>query len=418
MGPKDPSIHILGFLFSRVRMIQQKASTIKLIFIIIILAFISACYDSAHSDCDQVALLKIEKKGPVGWKEKEPCEIVFITKNDSIRMTAGIKCRGGVSSRYSKHSYTLELTRKYNFCNLPFDDDWILNANYIDKTFMRHKLSYDLYRSMNSNNVAPQSAYLNLELNDKPRGLYLIMEEVNASMAGLDKRDTLSMIFKDPPVFYEQRRQYFQDSLNYYQQKYPKIDQKDQSYYLERFKTFLFHSTDPEFAAGVGEWVDIENILDWQILLLLSNNGDGVMKNFLLYKIDSNTPFRIALWDYDHSFGRDGDNELNFLENVVQCERSVLLERLMNIPDSTYPDKLKKRWFELRANNIISFKGLQKMIEANRRIIEDEIVNNSQIWPLDSEWYFDSNSFEQEVQLMLDFIDFRIKQLDEYFNTI
>ncbi len=49
-------------------------------------------------------------------------------------------------------------------------------------------------------------------------------------------------------------------------------------------------------------------------MLLLSNNGDGVMKNFLLYKIDSNTPFRIALWDYDHSFGRDGDNELNLME--------------------------------------------------------------------------------------------------------
>ena len=372
----------------------------------------------APRDCDYVALLKIEKEGPIGWKEKEPCEIVFITKDDSIRIAAGIKCRGGVSSRYNKHSYALELTRKFDFCNLPYEDDWILNANYIDKTFMRHKLSYDLYRSMNSNNVAPRSAYLNLEINDKPWGLYLIMEEVNASMAGLVKKDTMAMIFKDPPVFYEQRRKYVRDSLNYYQQKYPKIDQIDQSYYLEGFKNFLFHSTDLEFEAGVGEWVDIENIIDWQLMLLLSNNGDGVMKNFLLYKIDSNTPFRIALWDYDHSFGRDGDNELNLMENELDCDRSVLLRRLMDTPDSSYPDRLKKRWFELRANNIISFKGMKKLIDGNDRVIRDEIVKNAQIWPLDDEWYFDDNSYEEELKLMLDFMGLRINQLDEYFNSI
>ncbi len=380
------------------------------------LAILDACDVGDLRECDVIPLLKIEKEGQVGWRIKEPCHITYITKNDSITITAGIKCRGGVSSRYGKHSYALELTQKHEFCNLPFDDDWILNASYIDKTFMRHKLSYDLYRSMNANNIASQSAYLNLELNGKPHGLYLIMEEVNASMAGLVKQDSMAMIFKDPPIFYEQKLAYVQDSLNYYQQKYPKIDQIDQTYYIERFKNFLFHSSDVEFKENVGKWIDIDNALDWQLLLLLSNNGDGVMKNFLLFKADSNTPFRIALWDYDHSFGRDGDNELNFMESEVDCDRSVLLRRLMDIPGSSYPDKLKKRWSELRLLDIISFRSIKKLIDDNDRLIKDEIVKNGEIWPLDSKWYFDDNSYEEEVQLMLDFIDYRIKQLDVYFN--
>ena len=33
------------------------------------------------------------------------------------------------------------------------------------------------------------------------------------------------------------------------------------------------------------------------IILLFTNNADGIMKNFYLYKLDKNTPFRFAIWD-------------------------------------------------------------------------------------------------------------------------
>ena len=61
-----------------------------------------------------------------------------------------IKCRGGISSKYNKHSFSLELEKKYSLAKLPIDDDWIINANYIDKTFMRHKICYDIFKEMNS----------------------------------------------------------------------------------------------------------------------------------------------------------------------------------------------------------------------------------------------------------------------------
>ena len=54
-------------------------------------------------------------------------------------------------------------------------------------------------------------------------------------------------------------------------------------------------------------------------------------------------PFRIALWDYDHSFGRDGDNELNMMKNAGEPKRSEIIRRLMEIPGSSYPDKLQDR---------------------------------------------------------------------------
>ncbi|MEO0735011.1 MAG: DUF2911 domain-containing protein, partial [Bacteroidota bacterium] len=63
-----------------------------------------------------------------------------------FRVPAHLKRRGGMSFVYDKHSYTLHLDRKIPLDFLPLDRDWVLNASYIDKTFVRHKVSYDLFR--------------------------------------------------------------------------------------------------------------------------------------------------------------------------------------------------------------------------------------------------------------------------------
>ncbi len=294
----------------------------KIHIVLLLILLISSCNN------EEIPNIYIIKDSKIGWDEKEPCNIVY-SYNDKIdTLSAAIKCRGGMSSRYFKHSYSLELDSDFSFKELPNDDDWILNANYIDKTFMRHKISYDLFREMDKKNIAAQSYYINVFLNNKYDGLYLIMEKINGKMIKLDKNDSLAMLFKDPPIFVKEKLDYAQDSTNYYQQKYPKKHISDKTNYIEKFKDFIFNSTDENFDANINKWIDIDNVVDWHILLLFSNNSDGIMKNFYLYKLDSKTPFRFAIWDYDHSFGRDGDNELNIMYNELDCNRSVLIKRL------------------------------------------------------------------------------------------
>lgn len=367
---------------------------------------------------EKIPTLNIKKDGAIGWEEKKQCNIIFSDSENADELIGKIKCRGGISSKYFKHSFSLELEDKYSFAKLPHDDDWIINANYIDKTFMRHKISYDLFREMNSENVASKSTYVNVSINDKYEGLYVLMEEINASMIGLNKSDSMAMLFKDPPIFRKERLTYVQDSLNYYQQKYPKINKSDKTYYIEKFKDFLFNTSDNEFSKKIDTWVDISNVIDWHIILLFSNNGDGIMKNFYLYKLDKNTPFKFAIWDYDHSFGRDGDNERNLMERELDCNRAILLERLSKISEIGYLFRLKNRWFKLREQNIISIENFQKHINDNDKVINEEVDKNFERWPLNSKWYYDDNGYNQELELMQDFVKMRINQLDEYFNSL
>ena len=367
---------------------------------------------------DVLPFINIHKGEAIGWGAKESCLIKYTDLRGTVELEGKIKCRGGLSSKYDKHSFSLELDEGYAMGYLPKDDDWIINANYIDKTFMRHKICYDLFNEMNPQNVAAGCSYVKVAINDVYQGLYVLMEEVNAGMIGLNKQDSMAMLFKGPPIFSTKKGPTKSTAFDRYHQKYPKIDKSDKTAYLAEFANFMHYSSDVDFAKNISQWVDIDNIMDWHILLLFSNNTDGIAKNLYLYKKDNDTPFRIAIWDYDHSFGRDGDNELSFWGKKIKCESSILVKRLMEIEQTGYRSKLKQRWLELREQGILSVESFRTKMQANKKIIDGEVAGNFKKWPVNGSWYFDDNSFDQELKLMFLFAQIRIKQLDLYFKDL
>ena len=157
----------------------------------------------------------------------------------------------------------------------------------------------------------------------------------------------------------------------------------------------------------------MENIIDWHLLLLITNNSDGILKNFYLYKVNTETPIRIAPWDYDHSFGRDGDNELNLDKRPLKIERSILFKRLLKF--DWYRSKLKQKWLELNENNILSEIGLKRSVLIKSKRITNIVKKNFELWPIESQWYYDSNNFKKEIDIILKFIEVRHARLTKYF---
>lgn len=350
----------------------------------------------------------------IGWDAKAPCVLKY--KGETI--AGGVKFRGGMSSRYDKHSMTIELESEVSLVGLPTNDDWILNASYIDKTFQRHKLSYDLFRAMHPDNMAPKCAYIPVYVNDNYQGLYVLMEKVNGSWLGLNNDS--DGLFKDPFIFVEERLDNVQDPGNYFQQKYPK-SLRNQDYWtiqLEKLKRNLFELNDPDELAKIlgSHWFDLRNIMDWQLLLMVTNNDDGLYKNFYMYcTIDSE--FQMIPWDYDHSFGRDGDYQLNLIEYELGWDRMILFQQLMAAKEFGYPQALKKRWEELR-QTVFTEKSLLELIALNEKGIRPHLEKNAKRWPLDAKWYSDANSYDEEIEIIKKFVPMRLKQLDDFFNTL
>jgi hypothetical protein len=348
---------------------------------------------------------------------KIPCVIVYSENGEITMENARVKTRGGASCVFPKVSYTFKMDHSLSLAGLPKQKSYILNANYIDKSMMHHKICFDLFREMNPlRNIAAECAYVTVSLNGSYNGLYVLMQKLNAGSLGLDKKDSLAMIFKDPPIFFGENRldpRWVQEPGNYFQQNFPDIEDEDKNGYLEDVMQFMIHADDSIFAREIVRIFDLENIIDWHLLLMFTNNGDGVMKNFYLYKRDSHTPFRIAIWDYDDAFGRDGEGELKMTESLPNFERCLLLNRLENNPYLDYNHLLRQRYKALRDNGLFSKKKIERMIRDNDKIIKDYVERNFERWPVDGIGYYDAYRYEEEIEVMRQYLDIRIPQLDE-----
>ena len=328
-----------------------------------------------------------------------------------------VKYRGGISSKYPKHSYSLKLDKEHSIGDLQNGKSWILNASYIDKTFMRHKLCYDIFNKMGDYDIAPQCAYALVVENDKPKGLYVVMQRLNKHILNIDDSDENALIFKDPKLFYADSAmpENTDSDDNFNEQTFPDFDKfGDKSAILDEFHSFILNSTDDEFNNKINDWIDLKNVVDWHLLLLFTNNSDGVLKNFYLYKIDSETPFRIAIWDCDHGLGRDGDNELNMLQRFTNDDRNILFNRLLGEP--WYQIMLSERWKQLRETDVISYNTIARMIDENDRFIQAGLDENLALWSYSSEFYYDDNNYEQEKALILEFIELSLKSMDQRFD--
>jgi hypothetical protein len=329
--------------------------------------------------------------------------------------TGKIKRRGGFSSIFPKHSFTIDLQGDHPLLDLPSDDDWIFNANYIDKTFLRHVVSYEIFSDMNANNLVSKSEYTAVEINGDYNGFYVLMERLDKSSLYINGDDSSAMIFKEPHIFRESYAGITpQEADNFHQQTYPDIDDEDMSIVIEDLRSLILDSSDELFTSELPKQIDLANFIDWHLLLLISNNSDGILKNFYLYKQDADTPIRIAPWDYDHSFGRDGDNELNLDEHPLDITRSILFKRLLTF--EWYKTQLKERWTQYNEVGLLSVQGLKNRFSDKIDQIRPHVSKNFELWEPDAEWYYDSNDFDQEVDIIFEFIDLRHSRISEYFD--
>lgn len=354
---------------------------------------------------------------------KKSCFITWVQANgDTLfdEMHAKVKLRGEGHGalKFEKSSYTFKLSEARVLDSMPKEKDWILNAAYIDKSLVRTKLSYDLFRAMSAKNVAPQTSWVELWFNDDYRGVYLLHEKMDATRMGVDKNDLGARIFKAPPLFMngDYTRFLKTKTANFFDQRYPDYEVVNCSADAERLMRFIHESTDEAFGDsvnGLASMIDLDIVIDWHLLLIISNNTTGVFKNYYLYSQGSNDKWRIGIWDADRGYGRDGDNELN-LDGFINIQRNVMLYRLMSGNHFDYNDRLRQRYLELKANGTVSLEALLQRIDVMDQTIGAHLDQNFEKWPANGPYYFDDSTYVQEIRLMKDWLTKRIPKVESY----
>jgi len=369
-----------------------------------------------------LSVLFLAARGPIDKTQKSPCALSLILPGQKLpgasnSWTGEVKLHGGVSVGFPKQSYGISLAVPARLLDLHESAHWVLNAAFIDRSLMRHKLSYDLFRSLDSpgaRRFAVGSRFVEVYLNGDYRGVYLLMERVDRQLLDLRRFATNETSHACVYKAVDHAANFGQPGHAGYEQREPDPAVKEYWQPLDELDDFASQAPDAEFSNpqhGIGSRLDLANAIDFYLLVLLTSNQDGITKNFVIARdapgVDVPKPrFFFAPWDYDATFGRNWNATIVAPSSWLS---NALFDRLMGQRD--FRERFARRWNELREGQF-SAKKIQAMIDTNVRTLGEAARRNAVRWRPVAGHYPDRLSFDQDVAQMKTWVEERIQWLD------
>ncbi|MGI6004267.1 MAG: CotH kinase family protein [Christensenellales bacterium] len=96
-----------------------------------------------------------------------------------------IKGRGNSTWRLAKKPYFIQLNSAQNLLGMGLSKNWILLANYIDRSYIRSKLAYSFAQKIGLAQT-PNSEFCDLYINGEYYGLYQLTEKAETGTSGID----------------------------------------------------------------------------------------------------------------------------------------------------------------------------------------------------------------------------------------
>lgn len=328
----------------------------------------------------------------------------------------GIEFRGNSTQGFDKKNYSIELwtvigqDTNASLLGLPSEEDWILHASHVDKTFIRNSLSYNIWRQLGywSSNIK----FCELVLDGDYRGLYMLMEKNKrdnnrVDIAKLDFDDNagdsltggyiLRLDWPEGDGFYSDYNSQDGDPL-YYQYYYPKsnnITNQQKSYiqsYLLNFENALFNGNLQDLSTHYMNNIDITSFADLMLINELSRSVDAYKLSSYIFKdrIDNGGKLKAGpIWDFDLAYdnaaycGGENENGWTYLQQESTCDDLSLMpiwwQKFMT--DPIFTNHLNCRWNFLK-QDILNITNLNNYIDSIATLINTAQTRNFQRWPV------------------------------------
>ena len=363
-------------------------------------------------------LIVDEPKINVDFKiiDNSPNSLNFPSDSGNIyNGTAGIEIRGSYSSTLPQKPYGIE-TRDIQGDNnnvplfgMPQENDWILIANYNDKTFLRNILAFDLFTKMG--HYAPRTRLCEVVIDSIYQGIYVFTEKIKrddgrVDIAKLDLDDnygdslTGGYIFKVD--YWNQNNSWtsFYNNPNFpndnvhYVYNYPDYDEitAQQKNYIQtlvnEFEDALWSTDFEDSILGYRPYINTRSFVDYFIVNEFARNVDGFKKSRNFYKDKSSKDDLIyagPVWDFDWAFKDHSSNMLNGAgwrhdySGPTDVKPPGWYIRL--IQDSIFANELSCRYLNLR-NTILDTTNLFHFIDSVSSLINNAQERHFIRWPI------------------------------------
>tara|TARA_Y200000002_G_scaffold253147_1_gene209713 strand:- start:306 stop:2327 length:2022 start_codon:yes stop_codon:yes gene_type:complete len=328
---------------------------------------------------------------------------------------AGIEIRGSYSATLPQKPYGIETrdvqgnNNNVSLFGMPQENDWILIANYNDKTFLRNILSFDLFRKMG--HYAPRTKLCEVVINDIYNGIYVFTEKIKrddgrVNIAKLDFDDnygdslTGGYIFKVD--YWNQNNSWISNYNNpnfpndavRYVYNYPEYDEItiQQKNYIQslvgEFEDALWSNDFEDPILGYRPFINTRSFIDYFIVNEFARNVDGFKKSRNFYKDKSSKDSLIyagPVWDFDWAYKDHSSSMINGAgwrhdySGPTDVKPPGWYIRLLQ--DTTFANELNCRYFNLR-NTILDTTNIFSFIDSLSSIVSEPQNRHYTRWPI------------------------------------
>ena len=372
-----------------------------------------------------IVWVETENKQAITSKEDYVNGTVTISKThpftEGFEGTMRIKGRGNATwSAYPKKPYRIKLDKKSSILGMPADKDWVLLAEYCDKSLLRSTYAFEFAKLMGMP-WTPRGYHVEVFLNGSYNGTYFLGEHVKVASDRVNITDDGYLIENDN--YYSSEPIWFTTSkgLNY-TFKHPDTDDMvkgDDNYnfilnYMNQFESVLYSSNFKDPVNGYRKYIDAESFAKWYIVQETLGNCEPNPYYVLNSKTDKLEMY--PAWDFEWSLG------LAYRENNTWIlppatspvahfyHKTLYFKRLFE--DPYFVDLVKEEWVEAKANLPV----LEEIMDKKAENIKYAQTKNFSRWPILGQFIsvglIKFNTWQEEVDYEKEFLDARVEWMD------
>ncbi|USQ04107.1 CotH kinase family protein [Aquirufa antheringensis] len=413
-------------------------------------------------------VIQDEPKIPVQMEifDKGPGQLNQVSSTPTISTVAGVEFRGSTSQAdfyflpgLVKKPYGIELwtdstgvkSKRLSLVQMPEESDWVLNASYNDRSFMRDFIAQSLAGRIGL--LHSKVKFVELIINDEYRGVYVLMEKVKQGKNRVPISDLyptenagddvtggyLLKIDKSSGSPSSSWKSNYTSGITAtqkceFQIEYPQygiITQQQLVYirdYINNWEKKLMTEDMNDPKASFRDYMDVSSFVNYFILNEVTRNVDGYRLSTYLYKDKESLGGKIKMgpaWDFNIALGNadylEGWKTDGFVYKAMENDGGkndywqvpFWWNKLMQ--DASFRKALATRWKAVRSS-FLNTNTLFATIDSAQIALKDPLTRNFQKYPLMGKkiWpnYYVGASLSDEVNWLKNWIQGRLVWLD------
>ncbi|MGN1408917.1 MAG: CotH kinase family protein [Eubacteriales bacterium] len=295
-----------------------------------------------------------------------------------------IKGRGNYSWSMSKKPYAVKLAEGASLLGMGKGKNWILIANWSDKTLMRNYLTMQLARNIGLE-YSSDCRYVDVYFNGKYHGNYVLTEKITLGSNRVDIDPNIGGLFEIEMTYRHSDCTWCIDLPSGVHVMYKEPDEEDygtewKKNMLTKFRS-LFTKADISITSKGYEYysryIDVDSFIDWYIVNEFVKNYDsGFTTSCYCYVKEDGKIYMGPVWDYDTCMGNQAAATCVETEGY-HVGTSPWYDALLH--DEDFFRMLCERWTFLIDSGAIQENFFDLMTKTDE-YIADSSVENFKIW--------------------------------------